>query len=138
VVGFVFVSHSAGLAAGLRELVAAMQPEVATRAAGGMPDGSLGTSADKIHQALVELDNPDGTLVLVDLGSAVMSAEIAREWLTADQRARVTISDAPLVEGAVVAAVNAALGLSLAEVAACAQEARRLPKDVTPAPDGRA
>ncbi len=127
-VGLVIVSHSATLAAGVAELLADMQPDVPVRAAGGGPDGTLGTSADTITRAIAALDNPDGVLVFVDLGSAVMSAEMALEGLSPDQRGRVTISDAPLVEGAVLAAVNAGLGLSLAEVAASAREAREFPK----------
>ena len=131
-VGFVLVSHSARLAEGLAELVASVQPDLPVRAAGGTDDGRLGTSAERIHQAIVELENPEGVLVLLDLGSAVMSAEIALEWLTEEQRARVLISDAPLVEGAVLAATNAALGLSLGELAASAEEARHFPKLVGP------
>src|SRR6266571_3472864 len=104
-IGLVIVSHSAKLAEGVVELVSAMQPEMPMRAAGGTDDGRLGTSADRIHRAITEIDNPDGVLVLVDLGSAVMSAEIAIEQLSDEQRARTVISDAPLVEGAVLAAI---------------------------------
>ena len=136
-VGVVLVSHSAKLAEGIAELIAPMQPELSVRAAGGTNDGRLGTSADRIYEAIVELDNPDGVLILLDLGSAVMSAEIALEWLDDEQRARVLISDAPLVEGAVLVATNAGLGLSLEELAVSAQEARQFPKDVGPVPSGR-
>jgi dihydroxyacetone kinase phosphotransfer subunit len=120
------------LAEGLAELVAGVQPDLPVRAAGGTDDGRLGTSADRIHQAILELDSSEGVLVLLDLGSAVMSAEIALEWLMEEQRARVLISDAPLVEGAVLAATNAALGLSLTELADSIQEARHFPKLVGP------
>jgi PTS hybrid protein len=130
VVGILVVSHSERLAVGLVELLAQMQPGLPVRAAGGGPDGGLGTSADKIHRAMLELDSPDGTLVLLDLGSAVMSAEVAIERLTPDQRKRVLISDAPLVEGAILAAMNAGLGLPLAQLAISAQEARQFPKNV--------
>jgi dihydroxyacetone kinase phosphotransfer subunit len=136
-VGIVLVSHSAKLVEGLAELIAHMQPELPVRAAGGTSDGRLGTSADRIYQALVELDSPEGTLILLDLGSAVMSAEIALEWLNDEQRARVLISDAPLVEGAVLVATNAGLGLSLHDLATSAQDARQFPKDVGPVPSGR-
>lgn len=129
-VGLVLISHSARLAEGLRELVADMQPDLPVRAAGGMPDGRLGTSPDKIRQAIVEVDGPDGVLVLLDLGSAAMSAEIALDWLSEEQRGRVVISDAPFVEGAVLVAASAALGLSLDALAASAQEARHFPKNV--------
>lgn len=135
-VGLVIVSHSAKLAEGIKELVAQMAPDMPVRAAGGMPDGAPGTSAEKIHQAITELDNPDGVLVLLDLGSAVMSTEIAVEWLDAEQRARVVISDAPLVEGAVLVAINATLDLPLAELAASAQEARQFPKNSARVPSG--
>jgi dihydroxyacetone kinase phosphotransfer subunit len=135
-VGIVLVSHSAKLAEGIAELIAPMQPDLPIRAAGGTSDGRLGTSAERIHQAIVELDNPDGVLILLDLGSAVMSAEIALEWLSDEQRARVLISDAPLVEGAVLVATSAALGLSLEELATSAQEARQFPKVVGPVPSG--
>jgi dihydroxyacetone kinase DhaKLM complex PTS-EIIA-like component DhaM len=67
-------------------------------------------------------------LLLLDLGSALLSAEVALEWLDAEHRSRIVISDAPLVEGAVLVAVNASLNLPLAEVAASAQEARQFPK----------
>jgi PTS hybrid protein len=130
VVGIVVVSHSAKLAQGLAELLAQMQPDVAVHAVGGAPDGGLGTSTDAIHEALLDLDGPAGTLVFLDLGSAAMSVEMALEQLTPEQRGRVLVSDAPLVEGAVLAAVSAGLGLPLAEVAASAQEAHHFPKDV--------
>lgn len=127
-VGLVLVSHSAKLAEGIAELIASMQPDLPVRAAGGTEDGRLGTSADRIYRALVELDNPEGVLLLIDLGSALLSAEVAMEWLDDETRARVMISDAPLVEGAALVAVNAALNLPLADLAEAAQEARRFPK----------
>jgi dihydroxyacetone kinase phosphotransfer subunit len=136
VVGLVVVSHSAKLAEGVAELALSLQPNLRIRAAGGTHDGRLGTSAERILQAILEVDGPDGVLILVDLGSAVMSAEIALEWLTDEQRARVLISDAPLVEGALIVATGAELGLALAELAASAQEARYFPKNVGPVATG--
>ncbi len=129
-VGLVIVSHSPKLAEGLVELIAQMQPNLPIRAAGGMPDGSLGTNVDKVSQAIAEVDGPDGVLVLVDLGSAVMTAEVALEWLPAEQQARTCISGAPLVEGAVLAAMNATVGVPLAELARSVEEARNFPKGV--------
>jgi phosphoenolpyruvate---glycerone phosphotransferase subunit DhaM len=136
VVGLVVVSHSAKLAEGVAELALSLQPDLRIRAAGGTDDGRLGTSADRILQAILEVDGPEGVLILVDLGSAVMSAEIALEWLTDEQRTRVLISDAPLVEGALIVATSAELGLSLAELATAAQEARHFPKNVGPVATG--
>jgi PTS hybrid protein len=136
VVGLVLVSHSAKLAAGITELLAQMQPDVPVRAAGGMPDGRLGTSAEAIGTAINALDSSEGVLILLDLGSAAMSTEVALELLRPEQRARVIVSDAPLVEGAVVAAMQAALGSSLAEVASSVEDARHFPKNVAPVPRG--
>jgi dihydroxyacetone kinase phosphotransfer subunit len=136
VIALVIVSHSARLADGVAELALSLQPDLDVRAAGGTDDGRLGTSADKILRAILEVDNPDGALILVDLGSAVMSAEIALEALTDEQQARVLISDAPLVEAALIVATSAGLGLSLIELEAAAQEARNFPKNVGPVASG--
>jgi dihydroxyacetone kinase DhaKLM complex PTS-EIIA-like component DhaM len=102
--------------------------QVAIVAAGGAPDESLGTSVEKVQAALEQVAGPDGTLILLDLGSAVMTAEMAVETFTAEHNYRVIISAAPLVEGAVVAAVEASIGNSLEEVAEAAEAAGSLPK----------
>lgn len=131
-VGLVIVSHSARLAEGVAELAGQMaQGKVGIMAAGGTPEGALGTSVDKIIGALHEVDSPAGILVLLDLGSAVMAAEMAVEAFTATSPHPVTISSAPLVEGAVIAAVEASIGNSLAEVAEAAASATTLPKVTT-------
>jgi dihydroxyacetone kinase phosphotransfer subunit len=126
-VGIVIVSHSTRLAEGVAELAGQMaQGKVAIAAAGGAVDGSLGTSMDKVIAALAQVDGPDGILVLLDLGSAVMVTEMAVEAFVAQHC--VVISAAPLVEGAVIAAVEASIGNSLAEVAEAAASAHTLPK----------
>ena len=126
-VSLLIVSHSAQLAAGVKEFaeqVAGGKVHIAD--AGGAADGSLGTSVDRIQERLRQIVSPDGTLVLVDLGSAVLSVEMAIEALGAGQ---VQISDAPLVEGAYLAAIEAsAEGATLAQVAAAALQARELIK----------
>ncbi len=128
-VGLVIVSHSARLAEGVVELAEQMaQGKVKIAAAGGTLDGSLGTSVEKIITALREVDSPDGILVLLDLGSAVMSTEMAVDFFSSDSSHRVTISSAPLVEGAVIAAVEASIGNSLPEVAEAANLSITLPK----------
>src|SRR5207247_9361873 len=91
-------------------------------AAGGAMDDILGTSADNILAAIQSVDGPDGVLVLLDLGSAVLSAELALELLSDEQRARVRLSYAPLVEGAVAAALEASLGRTLAQVQQLAEK----------------
>jgi PTS hybrid protein len=128
-VGLVIVSHSAKLAEGVAELAGQMaQGNVAIATAGGTADGSLGTTMEKVLDALRQVDGPDGILVLLDLGSAVMTTEIAVETFTAEQPRRIIISPAPLVEGAVIAAVEASIGNSLDDVAAAAANAHLLPK----------
>lgn len=128
-VSIVIVSHSARLAEGVVELAEQMaQDKVAIAAAGGTSDGTLGTSVDRIIDALQQVDGPDGILVLLDLGSAVMSTEMAVEAFAQDRREHIIISSAPLVEGAVIAAVEASIGNSLQEVAEAAASASTLPK----------
>jgi multiphosphoryl transfer protein len=123
VVGIVIVSHSSALAAGVRELAAEMAgPDVRIELAGGLAEeGALGTDAVRVMEAIGRADSGDGVLVLMDLGSAVLSAETALDFLEPEQRESVLLCEAPLVEGAVAAAVAAKLGQSLTAVA---QEAR--------------
>jgi PTS hybrid protein len=128
-VSLVVVSHSAKLAEGVVELAGQMtQGKVAIAAAGGASDGTLGTSVERIVAALQEVTSPDGTLILLDLGSAVMATEMAVEQFAEASEHRVIISPAPLVEGAVIAAVEASIGNSLQEVADAALGAVTLPK----------
>jgi dihydroxyacetone kinase phosphotransfer subunit len=131
-VGFVLVSHSVRLAEGVRELAEQVaQGNVPLVAVGGAEDGSLGTNALAIAQAIESLsmeEEVEGILVLMDLGSAVLSAETALEQLDEGLRDRVRMADAPFVEGAVAAAVEASLGSGLEAVLATAEAARKLGK----------
>lgn len=123
-VGLVIVSHSARLAEGVAELVSQLvQGNVPVAPAGGGIDGVLGTAADKIAEAIISIDNPDGVLLLLDLGSAILSTEMALEMLDEEPRRRVRLSIAPLVEGAVAAAVKASMGGSLIEIQQAAENA---------------
>jgi len=126
-VSLLIVSHSAQLAAGVREFASQVAGgDVRILDAGGTADGSLGTSVDRIQEGLLQVASPDGTLVLVDLGSAVLSVEMAIEALGLTQ---VRISNAPLVEGAYLAAIEAsAAGSSLDQVAEAALQASELIK----------
>lgn len=120
-VGIVLVSHSAALAWGVAELAREMGgPDVVVEVAGGtaLPDEALGTDAMLVVAAIEAAFSPDGVLVLMDLGSAVLSAETALEMLDPAVAVEVLLSDAPMVEGAVSAAIAARLGLTLADVAA--------------------
>ena len=96
-VSLVLVSHSRQLAEGVRELAAQMtQGKVRIAVAGGTADGRLGTDATAILHAIEEVRGPEGVLVLVDLGSAVLSTQMAIEQL-ADGQGRVVLSNAPFV-----------------------------------------
>ncbi|MGO8951707.1 MAG: dihydroxyacetone kinase phosphoryl donor subunit DhaM [Ktedonobacterales bacterium] len=128
-VGMVIVSHSQRLAEGVVELAEQMtQGNVRLIAAGGTDDGTIGTSLTKVTHAIFRADSGDGVVVLVDLGSAAIIAEVALEQLTTARRERVRISNGPLVEGAVIAAVEAAIGSPLDSVLATAESANELDK----------
>ncbi len=125
----VVVSHSAKVAEGVVEMAAQMAGGVRIRAAGGTEDGAIGTDATLIAGAISDADEGDGVLVIVDLGSAVLSAQLAIEELIDDERrGRVRIADAPLVEGAIIAAIQASTGSSLEEVDAAAHGAASMSK----------
>jgi phosphoenolpyruvate---glycerone phosphotransferase subunit DhaM len=127
-VSLVLVSHSRQLAEGVRELAAQMtQGKVKIAVAGGTADGRLGTDATAILGAIEEVRGPEGVLVLVDLGSAVLSTQMAIEQLP-DGNGRVLLSNAPFVEGAVIAAVEASIDSDLDGVATAALGAREMEK----------
>lgn len=128
-VGIVVVSHSAQIAAGTVELARQMAgPDLRIEGAGGIADGLLGTDAAAIMAAIEAADGGAGVVVLVDLGSAVLATQTALELLGDDVAARVRLSGGPLVEGAVVAALQASIGDTLDAVHAAAEGAASLPK----------
>ncbi len=128
-VGLVIVSHSAKVAEGVVEMAAQMAGDVRIRAAGGTEDGGIGTDATLIASAIDDADEGDGVLVFADLGSAVLSAQLAiEELIDAERRDRVRIADAPLVEGALIAAIQSSTGSSLEEVDVAARGAANISK----------
>lgn len=126
-VGLVVVSHSARLAAGVVEVAEQMAPNVTVVPAGGTAEGGIGTDYDAVAAAIEQADSGAGAVVLYDLGSARMVAEMAVEVA---ENAR--LADAPLVEGAVAAAVSAEGGADLAAVAEAAEEAAGMPGSTAP------
>jgi phosphocarrier protein FPr len=127
VIGLVIVSHSASLAEGVVELAREMGgANVKIEAAGGMadPPGAIGTDPMLVQEAIVRAASDDGVLVLMDLGSAVMNAELAVEMVAMEHEdLRVLLCEAPLVEGAVAAAARAGAGADLEEAATEARSA---------------
>ena len=127
-VGVVVVSHSERAAEGIVEVAAEMGGDARIEAVGGDPDGGLGTSMDAIREGIEAAADGEDAVVLVDLGSAVMNAEIVIEQ--AGIEGDVEIADAPVLEGAVNAAVEAtsesATVESVLEAATDAREYRKL------------
>ena len=111
-VGFVIVSHSENLAKSVVELTSIMAPNARIAPAGGV-DGGFGTSFEKIQAAIESVYSDDGVLVLVDLGSAVMTTEMVIEMF---EGKKVEMVDCPLVEGAVVATIDSVGGMSFEDI----------------------
>jgi len=125
-ISLVIVSHSAKLAEGVCDLVRqATQNQVVVAAAGGLADSDslLGTDAMRILAAIESVYSPDGVIVLMDLGSALISAETALEFLPDEQRTHVYLCSAPLVEGAFSAATQATATNDVQQIIAEAQAA---------------
>lgn len=112
-VGFVIVSHSSKLAEGVVDLTKMMAPDVPIVAAGGMDDGSFGTSFEKIYNAVEEVYSEDGVIVLMDMGSAVMTAEMVLESM---EGRKIQMADCPVAEGAVAGTVSSRIGMSMEEI----------------------
>src|SRR6056297_149668 len=110
-VGLVVVSHSQTAADGIAEVAGEMGGETRIEAVGGDGQGGFGTVADDIEGAIEDAGGGDGVVVLVDLGSAVMNAEVAIEMSDIEA----VIADAPVLEGAVNAAVAATSGKATVE-----------------------
>jgi phosphoenolpyruvate---glycerone phosphotransferase subunit DhaM len=122
VVGIVLVSHSSELAQGLASLASQMAgPDVRIEPAGGGPDGGLGTDEDRVQDAIKRADQGAGVVILGDLGSAILTV---RHVLERASNGHVRLVDAPIVEGAVAAAVVASANRPIDEVASAAEEAR--------------
>lgn len=112
-VGIVIVSHCKELAEGVVKIAQMMAPDAPLVAAGGLEDGSFGTDFGKIMEAVESVYSDDGVIILMDMGSAVMTTEMVLETLDLP---KIRMVDCPLVEGAVLAAVESAGGASWEEL----------------------
>ena len=112
-VGFVIVSHSKTLAEGVVELSKMMASDAKIVAAGGLEDGSFGTSYQLIKEAITAVYSEDGVLILVDMGSAVMTTEMVIEDFDDE---KIKTVDCPIVEGAIVGTVNATIGMAKEDI----------------------
>jgi len=122
-VGIVIVSHSPKIAEGAADMVRQMVGDAVPLAwTGGDPDGGLGTDVQKIIAAIDRAWSPAGVAILVDLGGAETNSEMAVEMLDEERREHVVVCNAPVVEGAVIAATEASGGSSLDAVKRTAEE----------------
>lgn len=113
------ISHSDKIAEGTKEVAEQMmQAEIEIRAVGGTADGNIGTDTDRIEAAVKDLLSEEGIIVLTDLGSAVMSFDLVYDFLDDQEKAKVKLANAPLVEGAVLGAIEASLGKDMEAVLA--------------------
>ena len=124
-VGIVIVSHSEKLATSIVELTKMMADGAAVVAAGGLEDGTFGTSYDRIKAAIDAVYYEDGVIILMDMGSAVMTTEMVLEEYDSD---KVRMVDAPIVESAVAASVSAMCGSDLATILEEIEETKQTPK----------
>ena len=124
-VGIVIVSHSKNLADSVVEFTGLMAPDAKIAAAGGMEDGGFGTSFEKIQKAIESVYSEEGVIVLMDMGSAVMTTEMVLVMFEPDT---VKMADCPLVEGAVVATIDAASGMKMDEILAALSQVAGTPK----------
>lgn len=124
-VGLVIVSHSEKLAQGVVDLARMMAREAPMAAAGGLEDGSFGTSFERISNAVDEVYSDDGAILLMDMGSAVMTAEMVLESM---EGRKLALADCPVAEGAVTAAVDAEAGMTLEEILADLEQVGALKK----------
>jgi PTS hybrid protein len=124
-VSLVLISHSYEIVSGLKKLLNQVQPDVSVAIAGGA-EGDIGTSALDIKKAIESVYSEKGVVILFDLGSALINAEMAIEML--EKNENIVIADAPLVEGAYAAVVEAGCGSSIEEVVRASESAKTLVK----------
>lgn len=124
-VGILLVSHIQSLADGTKDLAKMIAPSVPIVAVGGLPDGSPGTDVERIFSGLIEADQGDGVMIFMDLGSAVMSTEMALEFAPNEKH---IMQNAPMVEGTIVAASAIQAGSTLEEACKLVESQRNIDK----------
>ena len=115
-VGLVVLSHSSKVIEGLMELIEEMAQDVKVYGVGGTQDGGLGSDFEKTQQAIEAALTDEGVIVLFDLGSTYMTAEMVIEGLSEEKKDKVKLVDAPLIEGGITAAVSISAGMALEDV----------------------
>lgn len=128
-VSLVIVSHTKKISEGIKELVEQMVGRSVRIAAVGGEEGKLGTEVSAIIKAIEEVYDENGVIIFVDFGSTLIGAKAALNLLDSEKRSRVYIANAPIVEGAFVAAVEASMGKDVYEILKVAAEARYMKKE---------
>ena len=137
-VNLVIVSHTHALAEAVKELALEMSEDVQIKTAGGVDENTVGTNAERIHDAINRAWSEDGVVVLTDLGSAIMSAEMSIEMLADDKRERVQLIEGPLITGAITAGTEASGGGDLESVARAASQEAEATGSTESSPDSTA
>ena len=128
-IGVLVVSHSAQAAAGIAEIASQMSGGACVKGVGGNDSGGIGSSVPMVFEALSEmLSLCDSVVMIPDLGSSVLSSRAVLEMLDEADFKRVRVADAPVLEGSVVAAIEAGAGSSMEDVLNSAKEARNMEK----------
>jgi dihydroxyacetone kinase phosphotransfer subunit len=122
-VSLVIISHSAKIAEGVKEMADQMTGGAVPIVSCGGFEGGLGTDEERIRAGIQAVYSPDGVLILLDLGSAVLTAESVLETLSDSEREKIAIADAPLLEGALFSSVEASIGSPLSKVKEVAEQA---------------
>jgi phosphoenolpyruvate---glycerone phosphotransferase subunit DhaM len=125
-VSVVLLSHSREIVSGLEKLLRQVQAEVPLAIAGGTEEGEIGTDVFQIKKAIESVYSQKGVVILFDLGSALINAEMAIEML--EDPGNIVICDAPLVEGAFAAMIESGCGSPLEDVKAAAEGAKQFSK----------
>ncbi|RBP38977.1 dihydroxyacetone kinase phosphoryl donor subunit DhaM [Garciella nitratireducens] len=128
-IGLVIVSHSNKISNGIVDLCYQMAGKnIKIISAGGTSDGRIGTDPIFIKEAIEKANDGDGVVILADIGSSIMSSELAIEMLEKDLQEKTYILDTPIVEGAVAVAVQACMSNDIQEILNVAEEARQTRK----------
>lgn len=128
-IGFILVSHSDKLAEGIKEIAEQINDGQANiKAVGGVGDGRIGTNPIRIQEAIEELYDGDNILIFGDLGSSIMSAQMAIDMVAEDIREKTILVDAPLVEGSVAAIIQSSITQNIKDILLAAEEAKTINK----------
>ena len=119
------ISHSQKITDGIKEMIEQMAQSESLQifSLGGTSEGELGSDPTKIVDAVNQATTVDKFFVFADLGSAVLSAELAFDMLEEDQQAKYVLVDAPLVEGAFAAGITASVSDDFEHILTEAQNA---------------